>query len=99
MRPLKLALALSVAVSPFAVRPAFAQADRAAAASAPKLWSTPWDGRPRDPFAAQKGSVWCGGQAGNYSGRLDPKTGEFKRYEIESRTHPHDPGADANRTG
>ena len=77
MRPLKIALALSLAVSPFVVRPAAAQADRTAAASAPKLWSTPWDGRPRDPFADQKGNVWFVGQAGNYIGRLDPKTGEF----------------------
>ena len=30
--------------------------------------------RPRDPFADQKGSVWFVGQAGNYVGRLDPKT-------------------------
>ena len=89
MRPLKIALALSLAVSPFVVRPAAAQADRTAAASVPKLWSTPWDGRPRDPFADQKGNVWFVGQAGNYIGRLDPKTGEFKRYEIESGTHPH----------
>src|SRR5438067_946231 len=58
MRPLKIALALSLVVGSFAVRPAFAQADRAAAASEPKLWSTPWDGRPRDPFADQKGNVW-----------------------------------------
>jgi virginiamycin B lyase len=89
MRPLKIALALSLVVSPFLVRPAAAQADRTAAASAPRLWSTPWDGRPRDPFADQKGNVWFVGQEGNYIGRLDPKTGEFKRYEIASGTHPH----------
>ena len=95
MRPLKIALALSVVLTPFVVRPAAAQSDRAAAASEPKLWSTPWDGRPRDPFADQKGNVWFVGQEGNYIARLDPKTGEFKRYEIEPGTHPHDLVVDA----
>jgi virginiamycin B lyase len=98
MRPLKIALALSVVVSPFVVRPAIAQSSRAAAANEPKLWSTPWNGRPRDPFADQKGNVWFVGQEGNYIGRLDPKTGEFKRYEIESGTHPHNLVVDTKGT-
>ena len=51
MRQLEIALALSLVVAPLVARPIAAQADRTAAASAPKLWSTPWDGRPRDPFA------------------------------------------------
>jgi virginiamycin B lyase len=85
MRTPIIALALSLATSQLAV----AQASRAAAASEPKLWSTPWDGRPRDPYADQKGHVWFVGQAGNYVGRLDPKTGEFKRYEVAKGAHPH----------
>jgi virginiamycin B lyase len=71
-----------------ALSPIAAQGTRANA-SEPKLWSTPWDGRPRDPFADQHGNVWFVGQAGNYVGRLDPKSGDFKRYEVAEGTHPH----------
>ena len=92
MRPLKLAVALSLVACQIAV----AQSSRAAAASEPKLWSTPWDGtRPRDPFADQQGRVWFVGQVGNYVARLDPKAGEFKRYDIEEGTHPHNLVVDA----
>jgi virginiamycin B lyase len=98
MRHLQIALALSVVAAPLVASPAAAQADRASAASVPRLWSTPWDGRPRDPFADQKGNVWFVGQAGNYIGRLDPKSGEFKRYEIAPGTHPHNLVVDAKGT-
>ena len=55
-----------------------------------KEWEVPWgaEGRPRDPFAYE-GRVWFVGQAGNYIAYLDPASGEFKRYEIEEGTHPH----------
>jgi virginiamycin B lyase len=33
--------------------------------------------------------VWFVGQAGNYIGRLDPRSGDFTRFEIDSGTHPH----------
>ena len=60
------------------------------AASEPKTWSTPWDKtRPRDPYADQQGRVWFVGQVGNYVARVDPRTGEFKRYEIDPGTNPH----------
>ena len=86
-----LALTLSCTIGQLAA----AQGTRASA-SEMKLWSTPWDGtRPRDPFADQKGHVWFVGQVGNYVGRLDPKTGEFKRYEVEAGTHPHNLVVDA----
>ena len=92
MRPLKIAVALSLVACQLAV----AQSNRVAAASEPKLWSTPWDGtRPRDPFADQQGHVWFVGQVGNYVARLDPKSGEFKRYDIEEGTHPHNLVVDA----
>lgn len=56
----------------------------------PKEWTVPWERtRPRDPIMDQSGRVWFVGQAGNYIAYLDPKSGEFKRYEIESGTHPH----------
>jgi virginiamycin B lyase len=58
--------------------------------SEPKTWSTPWDKtRPRDPYADQQGRVWFVGQVGNYVARLDPHSGEFKRYEIDPGTNPH----------
>jgi virginiamycin B lyase len=76
------------------VVPALAAAQPArqagAAASVPKTWSTPWDKtRPRDPHADAQGRVWFVGQVGNYVAYLDPKSGEFKRYDIEPGTNPH----------
>ena len=47
------------------------------------------DGRPRDPAVAPDGSVFFVGQTGNYIARLDPKTGVFKKFEIDSGAHPH----------
>ena len=53
-------------------------------------WRVPWDDtRPRDPYVDQQGRVWFCGQKGNYIAYLEPKTGEFKRYEILDGTHPH----------
>lgn len=56
----------------------------------PKEWTVPWEGtRPRDPVMDQSGRVWFVGQSGNYLAYLEPKTGEFKRYEVAEGTHPH----------
>lgn len=53
-------------------------------------WKVPWDDtRPRDPYVDQQGRVWFCGQKGNYIAYLEPKTGEFKRYDILDGTHPH----------
>src|SRR5262245_53196841 len=53
-------------------------------------WKVPWPGtRPRDPAVAPDGRVWFVGQAGNYIAVLDPRSGEFKRFEIDPGTHPH----------
>jgi virginiamycin B lyase len=54
-------------------------------------WKVPWgaEGRPRDPYVAPDGKVWFVGQAGNYIAHLDPKTGQFKQFAIDSGTHPH----------
>lgn len=53
-------------------------------------WQVPWpDARPRDPYVAPDGRVWFVGQAGNFIAVLDPRSGEFKRYEIDPGTHPH----------
>jgi len=54
-------------------------------------WTVPWpNSRPRDPyFDAASGFVWFVGQTGNYVAYFDPRTTEFKRYEIEDGTNPH----------
>ena len=59
-------------------------------------YMVPWgrEGRPRDPAVAPDGSVFFVGQAGeaptgNYVARLDPKTGSFKKYELDPGTNPH----------
>jgi virginiamycin B lyase len=71
----------------------------AATASAPaadlgsvevKEWTVPWEKtRPRDPFVDPAGNVWFVGQEGHYLGRLDPKTGEFQKVDLEPGTGPH----------
>jgi virginiamycin B lyase len=56
----------------------------------PKEWTVPWERtRPRDPVMDQSGRVWFVGQVGNYIAYLDPKSGEFKRYQIADGTNPH----------
>ncbi len=53
-------------------------------------WTVPWaKSRPRDPAVAPDGTIFFVGQVGNYVARLDPATGEFKKFEIDSGTHPH----------
>src|SRR5690349_24712996 len=57
----------------------------------PKEHTVPWGAatRARDPILARDGKVWFVGQQGNYVAYLDSKSGEFKRYEIEAGTNPH----------
>ncbi len=53
-------------------------------------WTVPWEkSRPRDPAVGPDGKIFFVGQVGNYVARLDPATGEFKKFEIDSGTHPH----------
>jgi len=60
------------------------------AALEPKEWTVPWERtRPRDPIMDQAGRVWFVGQVGNYVAYLDSKSGQFKRYQIEDGTGPH----------
>lgn len=55
-----------------------------------KEWPVPWERtRPRDPYVAPDGKVWFVGQTGHYLAYLVPSTGEFKRYELEPGTGPH----------
>ena len=53
-------------------------------------WLVPWeDTRPRDPYVDGQGRVWFVGQRGDYLAYLDPSTGNFKRYELDPGTGPH----------
>ncbi|HZJ01544.1 MAG TPA: hypothetical protein VFD22_12855 [Gemmatimonadaceae bacterium] len=53
-------------------------------------WTVPWEKtRPRDPYLDNQGRVWFVGQGGNYVAYLNPSNGQFKRYEIDAGTHPH----------
>lgn len=62
-----------------------------------KQYEVPWgrQDRPRDPSVHPDGSVFFVGQEGNYVARLDPRTGEFKRYTIEEGAHPHTSAVDS----
>jgi len=84
-------LALAAALAMAGVVPV---ADLVAQDGAPvpaKEWEVPWGAqdRARDPYVAPDGSVFFVGQVGNYIARLDPKTGQFTRFEIDPGTHPH----------
>jgi virginiamycin B lyase len=70
-------------------------APQSASPFAPREFEVPYGARtrPRDPFADAQGRVWFVGQNGNYIARLDPKSGEFTRYEIEPGTNPHNRGS------
>ena len=53
-------------------------------------WTVPWPNtRPRDPSVDKDGSIWFVGQRADYIARLDPATGEFKRFDLEKGTGPH----------
>jgi virginiamycin B lyase len=94
MRSPQIALALSLVCS--AVAGAQPAQGSARSHSEAKTWSTPWDKtRPRDPFVDRQGRVWFVGQVGNYVAHLDPKSGQFKRYEIDPGTNPHNLVVDA----
>ena len=59
-------------------------------------WQVPWkDSRPRDPVADTQGRVWFVGQAGNYVATLDPATGQFHKFAIDSGAFPHTVNLDA----
>lgn len=65
-------------------------------------YQVPWgrEGRPRDPAVAPDGSIFFVGQAGsaptgNYIARLIPGTGEWKKYELDPGTNPHNCIVDA----
>ena len=53
-------------------------------------WQVPWkDTRPRDPYVGPDGDVWFVGQRGDYVAALDPDSGEFRRFDLDDGTGPH----------
>lgn len=56
-----------------------------------KLWPVPTAGsRPHDPLATRDGMIWWTGQLAGRLGRLNPKTGETKEFELKSpHSGPH----------
>ncbi|HEY7408833.1 MAG TPA: hypothetical protein VH638_11260 [Gemmatimonadaceae bacterium] len=53
-------------------------------------WDVPWaDSRPRDPYVDAQGRVWFVGQTADYVAMLDPKTGQFSKYDLEKGAGPH----------
>src|SRR5690606_21024060 len=53
-------------------------------------WEVPWENsRPRDPWVGGKDTIWFVGQRSDYVARLNPQTGEFKRYDLEAGAGPH----------
>lgn len=62
-------------------------------------WQTPTLGqRTRDPVEAPDGSIWWAGQFGNLIGRIDPRTGEMREYELPPKSLPHSINIDASGT-
>lgn len=55
-----------------------------------KEWSAPTLGsRPHDSHAAKDGSIWWTGQYASKLGRLDPKTGQIREFDLPPNTQPH----------
>ncbi|MBI4005525.1 MAG: lyase [Gammaproteobacteria bacterium] len=53
-------------------------------------WHVPWEkSRPRDPYVDQKGRIWFCGQAGRYIAYFDPKSEQFKKYDLDEGSAPH----------
>lgn len=53
-------------------------------------WEVPYaDSRPRDPYVGPGGDVFFVGQRTHYVARLDPETGEFRKWDLEPGTGPH----------
>lgn len=98
-------LPLAIAAGPAATtieagRPASPLAVTAADTVPISEYQVPWENtRPRDPYVDPKtGDVWFVGQQGNYIARLNPQSGEFKRFELDQPDHPHNVIVDSDGT-
>ena len=61
-----------------------------------KEWMAPTLGsRPHDSHAASDGSIWWTGQFASKLGRLDPRTGQIREFDLPANTQPHGLAEDA----
>lgn len=92
-------LATVMAVAQLAT-PALSAQHATSAKLEPREFTTDWmkGTRPRDPYSDQKGRVWFVGQEGNYVARIEPSTGEVRKFEIDPGTNPHNLVVDAQGT-
>ncbi|WP_019024440.1 MULTISPECIES: streptogramin lyase [unclassified Thioalkalivibrio] len=83
-------VATALAVPALAMGSATVVADDAEPIGSIQEWEVPWPNtRPRDPWMGPDGRVWFVGQTGHYVATLDPETGEFERFDLESGAGPH----------
>ena len=55
-----------------------------------KEWIAPTLGsRPHDSHAAADGSIWWTGQFASKLGRLDPRTGRMREFDVPANSQPH----------
>lgn len=60
-------------------------------------WEVPYaESRPRDPYVGPDGGVYFVGQRTHYVARLDPESGEFRKWDLEPGTGPHNLIVDAD---
>ncbi len=53
-------------------------------------WQVPWEeSRPRDPSVGPDGRIWFVGQRTHYVAVFDPATEEFRKYDLDDGTGPH----------
>ena len=61
-----------------------------------KEWMAPTLGsRPHDSHAAADGSIWWTGQFADKLGRLDPRTGQIREFDMPAKSQPHGLAEDA----
>jgi virginiamycin B lyase len=61
-----------------------------------KEWMAPTLGsRPHDSHAAADGSIWWTGQFASKLGRLDPRSGQIREFDLPANTQPHGLAEDA----
>jgi len=83
-------LAALLLTLPAAAVPAAAAETAEPAAVDVREWPVPWEeSRPRDPYVAPDGSVWFVGQRSDYVARLDPASGDFRKFDLEAGAGPH----------
>lgn len=60
-------------------------------------WEVPYtESRPRDPYVGPDGKVWFVGQRGHYVAYFNPENREFRKYDLEPGTGPHNLIVDAD---